>query len=94
MSVSLRKNVNCLCKTNAFSRGFVGETPLRRANDHWGQADISILILGEAHKPQNERQFCISYELILSEVVFLTADCRGALSVKATTRAVKRAINK
>ena len=42
------------------------------------QADISVLILGEADKPQNRRQFRINYELILSEILFLTADRRGS----------------
>jgi hypothetical protein len=42
-------------------------------------AHISVLILGEADKPQNRRQFRINYELILSEILFLTADRRGSL---------------
>jgi hypothetical protein len=37
-----------------------------RLRDHFHYADISVLILGEADKPQNRRQFRINYELILS----------------------------
>src|SRR6266851_2530541 len=45
-------------------------------------ADMSVLILGEAHKPQNRTQFWIKFELILSESLFLTADRRGSHIIK------------
>jgi hypothetical protein len=41
-----------------------------RLAGHFRYADISVLILGEAHKPQNQRQFRINDELILSEILF------------------------
>jgi hypothetical protein len=39
--------------------------------NNFPQANISVLILGQAHKPQNRRLFRINYELILSEIMFL-----------------------
>jgi hypothetical protein len=42
------------------------------------EADLSVLILGEADKPQ-PKAVRINYELILSEILFLTADRRGSL---------------
>ena len=41
----------------------------RQRYRNFRQADISVLILGEAHKPQNRRQFHINYELILSQIL-------------------------
>ena len=40
---------------------------------------VSALILGQAHKPQNRRQFRINYEMVLLEILFLATDSRGSL---------------
>jgi hypothetical protein len=55
-----------------------GEEQISHVRAYYRGADISVLILCEAHKP-HRRQFRINYELILSEILFLTADRRGSL---------------
>ena len=56
-------------------------TGLRRdlRPDHFREADISVLILGEANKSQKRRQSRINYELIWSEILLLTVDRRGSI---------------
>jgi hypothetical protein len=62
--------------------GLTASTEVPAAADRRRLADISVLILGEAHNPHDRRQLALIYELIVSALLFLTADRRGHLPVR------------